>query len=238
MDDSVGDRDCSTACVRSGESLEDRLIEAEKRLAEAEERIAAYEWETATLTPAPTATPTLLSGAGLTIRERYEDLAHVGLVVRTEERRTLSGCNNPARCNVSDWKYEDVTVFTVPEGLGGWVIRFTDVPGGDARSNFSQEGGLYIYHPANPGSNQGYIRAHNVWACSALCVPMVQAVHPRAQRLGAHRAATWRAGCTMVTVDSPQQPQVNSTEGTVPTPTQMKMGTTSTTRSRERIAMI
>ncbi len=107
------------ACGQA-ESLEDRLIEAEKRLAEVEERITAYEWETATLTPAPTATPTLLSGAGLTIRERYEDLARVGLVVRTEERRTLSGCNNPARCNVSDWKYEDVTVFTVPEGAG-WM---------------------------------------------------------------------------------------------------------------------
>ena len=172
------------ACGRT-ETLEDRLIEAEGRLAAAEERIAAYERDVATSTPLPTATatstpaptatatstplptatatPSTLSGAGLTIRERYEDLARAGLVVRTEERRTLSGCNDPTRCNVSDWKYEDVTLFTVPKGLGGWVIRFTDVPG-EGNSNFPEEGDLYIYHPANPGSNQGYIRAHNVWA--------------------------------------------------------------------------
>lgn len=122
---------------------------------------------TATPTPSsnatPTATPTLLSVAGLTIRERYEELARVELVVRTEERRTLSGCNDPAMCNVSDWRYEDVVLFTVPKGLGGWVIRFTEVPGPDGYSS-PKKGDLFVYHPSNPGSNLGYIRAHNIWA--------------------------------------------------------------------------
>lgn len=112
-------------------------------------------------TSAPTATP--LAGTGLTIRERYEELARVELVARTEERRTLSGCNDPARCNVSDWRYEDVTVFTVPKGLGAWVIRFTDVPGPRGYPSTPEEGDLYVYHPSNPGSTLGYIHAHNIW---------------------------------------------------------------------------
>ena len=155
------------ACGRP-ESVEDRLIEAEKRLAVAEERLAAYERTTATATPTPTAcersphcrsATAIVGGVGLTIRERYEALAHAGLVIRTEERRTLSGC--PDSC--PDWRYEEVVLFTVPKGLGGWVIRFTEVPG-PSGYNHPQEGDMYVYHPSNPGSNQGYISAHNIWA--------------------------------------------------------------------------
>ena len=99
-----------------------------------------------TATPEPTVTAQPLTG--LTIRERWEALAEAGLVIREEKKFTVSGSPTSG-----EWVQQDVILFRVPEGLGGWTIEF---------SNDHQEVPS-VYRGMNRSLGGSYESAHNIW---------------------------------------------------------------------------